>query len=429
MNPFLENLAETYGTPFYAYDLGLVRDRIREIRALMPDGIRARLLYSLKSNPLPSLVGEVVSNGCMVDLTSVGEIRAATAAGFRGSEALFGGPGKSADEVDTALSCGICNFSIESWHDLAVIGRAARSRGLKVRGLFRINPSEPPRARVAMSGVASQFGFEEVDVVSHARDRMAEFQDAVEMQGIHVYWGTQIDGHEVLGAAFASALETAERVAGAIGMPLRILNLGGGFPWPYAQAGVTADLRPLRDHLAAMHHRAGEGRTAEWWFESGRYVSASSGTLVARVVDVKTSKGGRRFVVLDTGIHHLGGLSGLGRIPRFSVDIDVPSDNRGAGSFDIVGQLCTPLDCIGRNQTLPEPSVGDLVSIPNVGAYGLTASLVAFLSRPSPCEIAYRDDRVVAVHRLRTGHETLESAGPGLDIDASAGESPRKSSC
>ena len=43
---------------------------------------------------------------------------------------------------------------------------------------------------------------------------------------------------------------------------------------------------------------------------------------------------------------------------------------------------------------------GDTVTVPNVGAYGTTASLLLFLSRPPPREVIVRGEEVVAVTQL-----------------------------
>jgi diaminopimelate decarboxylase len=122
-------------------------------------------------------------------------------------------------------------------------------------------------------------------------------------------------------------------------------------------------------------------------------------------MDIKDSKE-RRFVILDTGIHHLGGMSGLGRIPRFAIDLVAPEARTGElRKVDVVGQLCTPLDLLGRNIEVPSDlAIGDLVTIPNVGAYGLTGSLTGFLSRDTPMEITHRAGHITAVHQLRSGH-------------------------
>src|SRR5262249_53430277 len=147
-----------------------------------------------------------------------------------------------------------------------------------------------------------------------------------------------------------------------------------------ASEGIRPDLSVLKHEFAALAQN-GFVHSTKLWFESGRYICASSGTLIATVLDVKESKGGKKYVVLDTGINHLGGMSGLGRIPRPFISV-VPLNGDGAGeieNFDVVGPLCSPLDSLARNLKLPRLKPGDLVAIPNVGAYGLSASLIGFL--------------------------------------------------
>tara|TARA_R110002096_G_scaffold342549_5_gene535562 strand:- start:8348 stop:9574 length:1227 start_codon:yes stop_codon:yes gene_type:complete len=405
MNAFFQELAERHGTPAYCYDLGLATRRAAELQALFPAQAEPRLLYSFKANPLPSLAGELRRAGCEADLTSPGELRASARAGFDLGRALYGGPGKTANEIGGAIDAGVRQFSVESWHDLAAIATAARQAATRVRALLRVNPLQAPRAKLAMAGVASQFGFEEENLTEIERHRIEAVADAVEVVGIHVYWGTQIEDAEALAACFRSAVDTAENVARKLGFELRFLNLGGGFPWPYAKAGER-DLSALRPLLAAIYAEAGSARDARWWFESGRYLAASSGTLLTRVVELKVSKG-RTYVVLDTGIHHLGGMAGLGRIPRFAIDLITVTPRSGELTADVVGQLCTPLDCLARNLTLPAIEPGDLLAIPNVGAYGATGSLTGFLSRPTPLEIAFQDSEVTAIHQLPTGHQEV----------------------
>jgi len=398
-------LAEEFGTPFYHYDLAAPGLRAGELFDLFPSAGRSRLLYSFKSNPLPSLAGAIQEAGCEADLTAPGELEAARLAGFPIDRALYGGPGKDQTELAGAIASGVRQFSLESFRDYEAAGEAASEANVLVRGLLRVNPAEPPRAKLVMSGVASQFGFEEEDLLSRGRGAFGRFAEHVAIEGIHIYWGTQIGGVEELAHCFRHTVATAERITEHLGIPLKVLNLGGGFPWPYAKHGSAESLLPLKDELAVLHESAGTARDAEWWFESGRYLSASSGTLVSRVMDLKKSKD-RSYLILDTGIHHLGGMAGLGRIPRFAVDLVCPPGRTGSmRKVDIVGQLCTPLDCIGRNQLIPgNLSPGDLVAIPNVGAYGVTGSLTGFLSRPAPAEIATRDGAVVAAHRWRGGH-------------------------
>lgn len=404
-----EQLAERFGTPFYAYDACAIDERIRALRSVLPEAAGSRIFYSFKSNPNPSVAARMREGDCHADLTSPGEIEAAQAAGFDLAEALYGGPGKDVAEFGNAIAAGIRQFSVESENDFMALSAAATTSGTDVRALLRVNPMQAPKAKLAMSGVPSQFGFEEEELRSRGKEILSRGGPRVSVVGLHIYWGTQIGDAEALLDCFALTVSIADELSGIVGFPLEILNLGGGFPWPYSKAGSGPDLAPLEEGLRRIHEQAGAAGNARWWFESGRYLSASSGTLVARVVDLKKSKDDKLFLILDTGIHHLGGMTGLGRIPRFAIDLEVPGRSSADGEIvvDVVGQLCTPLDCIGKKIALPAVEPGDLVGIPNVGAYGPTASVLGFLSRPTPTEILHENGEVISATRLRSGHEFL----------------------
>lgn len=399
----LTDLAQAHGTPFYAYDLDQVQARTSELRAALPEG--ARLLHSLKANPLPAVARQARLGGTVAEITSEGELEAAREAGHDLREALFGGPGKTEAEIATALAAGVRWFSCESWTDLGRVSAGAVACGEVAQVLLRVNPTEAPSARLAMTGVESQFGFdEEVLLQDGARARL--LLPGVRIRGVHVYFGTQVAGVEALVENTRRALGVAARLESALGFVCAVVNAGGGFPWPYASEAEPPVLEGLRSGLEAAWAESPLHGTAELWFEAGRYLSAGSGTLVARVLEVKHART-RRFVILDTGIHHLGGMAGLGRIPRSAVTFQNLSGapvREGALPADVVGPLCTPLDSLARGVHLPEVRPGDLLAISNVGAYGLTASLLGFLSHSAPLEICHRSGQISEVWRWRTGH-------------------------
>lgn len=406
---FREQVCRTYGSPCYLYDAVEIATRAGELRSHFPAAARPRLFYSFKSNPLPSVAAEMRKAGCCPDLTSPGEVLAAVEAGFDLSTALYGGPGKGREELINAISAGVRHFSVESDRDLEQLAAAAETLEIAVKALLRINPISAPKAKLAMTGVASQFGFEEDVIRLEGRSTLALAGDFVAVVGIHIYWGTQISEPQALLACFSKTVEIAEELSQMLDFPLEILNLGGGFSWPYAHEGSGPDLTLLGEGLKSLQRESSLARKAEWWFESGRYLVGSSGTLLTRVMDIKRSKDEKLFLILDTGIHHLGGMAGLGRIPRFSIDLVVPPERVGNApiTVDVVGQLCTPLDCIGKRLSLPAVEIDDLLAIPNTGAYGMTASVTGFLSRPSPAEVLHRGAEILSVHRLRSGHESL----------------------
>lgn len=402
---FVRELIERFGSPLYLYDLDEVDRRKDELSSALPEG--AELFYSFKANPLPSIAAALRRRGCRAEVSSAGELEAALAAGFTPQHILYGGPAKTSSEVRAALERGVTTFSCESDVDLARVASEAGAARRRAEVLLRINAPGLPRTSLAMSGVPSQFGYEEHDL-SRSIAELGRLADRVDVCGAHVYYGTQTVDSEALAACIASAIETAERLSSLFDSPFRVVDVGGGFPWPLATDSPPPDLSGLRSSLCDI--AAGRRRTAAatLWFESGRYLVASSGTLVATIMDVKTSKRGKKYVVLDAGVNHLGGMSGLGRIMRPAVSIRPvwPAETSAPREVvDVVGPLCSPLDCLMRDAQIQEPHVGDVVSIPNVGAYGLTASLVCFLSRTPPIEITCRGTRWLDAHQIRTGHE------------------------
>jgi diaminopimelate decarboxylase len=423
------SLVARFGSPLYVYDLDVVDQRVAELKEALPKN--ARLFYSFKANPLPAIVKAVGRAGCCFEVCSENELKVACNSGLSSENILYSGPGKTDAEIRTALAAGVNTFSVESWTDLARVENAARKADQHVRLLLRVNPVTPLQGGLAMSGAPTQFGFEETVLVDGAK-QLSQLSSNVELLGYHIYYGTQLDSEDTIVEAFAAGIDCVERLTTKLGFTPQVIDLGGGFPWPFANQNENLSLHNLRPRLEQLLAQRQYSATAEVWFESGRYLAASSGTLIATILDIKEGKNGTRFVVLDAGINHLGGMSGLGRIPRgylFMYDISsdvkdsVPVEASNPERTLVVGPLCSPLDCLTRNTDLPSSvKIDDMVAIPNVGAYGLTASLVAFLTRPTPVEVALRDGNAVELYTLRTGHEGMTLPVNRLEIEEVGGK-------
>jgi diaminopimelate decarboxylase len=254
----------------------------------------------------------------------------------------------------------------------------------------------------------SHFGADPADLLNGGAARVDALRGA-ELAGIHIYSGGQIQSADKLAGTFEYAIRLAEQIAEA-GVPLRVLDLGGGFPWPFGTCDAAVDISALREKLQRVNAQRMLTADAELWFESGRYLVASSGTLLSTVLDVKVWND-KTHIILDTGMIHLGGMAGLGRIYRAVASIQPLAERDGAPlqSVDVVGPTDYALDYVTREASVPSLKQGDTVAIPNVGAYGLTASLVAFTGAEPPAEVCCRGTSVVAVHRLRTGHERIRT--------------------
>lgn len=146
---------------------------------------------------------------------------------------------------------------------------------------------------------------------------------------------------------------------------------------------IGENLQPMLD---AFQSQLPETRVA---LELGRYIVAEAGIYVCRVLERKESRG-KTFLITDGGMHHHLAASGnLGQVIRknFPVVLGNKVKDSEKEQVSIVGPLCTPLDLLADDISLPKADVGDLVAILQSGAYGLSASPTQFLNHPLPEEV------------------------------------------
>lgn len=393
-----DTLAKEYGTPVYVYDLTRTEQAYTDLTAALPEG--SRVYFSLKANPHPALVRRLGGLGARPEVSSAGELDAVLAAGRPAGEVLYTGPGKTPAELDRALAAGVRVLSAESFADLDRIGAAAERHGVDVDCLLRVNaPDAAGGSGLRMTGTSSQFGFD--------HDRLVAGWPAyrpparVTVRGFHFFPLTNARDETTLLGEMAQSVRCAAELSRRLGIPLELLDLGGGFAAPYAGPGTRPRYPGLRAGLERVldEHLPDPGRRPVLAFESGRYLVADCGTLLTTVVDVKESRG-RTYAVLDAGINALGGLSATGRLLPVDVGPDLTGMTGPERTADLVGPLCTPLDRLARRVRLDGLTPGDVLRVPNTGAYGLTASLLGFLSRPVAAEVVTESGHVVEASRL-----------------------------
>jgi diaminopimelate decarboxylase len=371
------------------------------LRNSLPPGFI--IFYSLKANPHPDIARALREAGpCRAEVCSVGELSAALEAGFAASECLYTGPGKTTGELMNAVARGVREFSVESLTDLARVGHIAERCGVVINCLLRINDIAPAApGSIRMMGTPSQFGIDAEMLEAQLPEMRAV--PGTRLAGAHFFSLSNASDEPSLVSELRQSLATAARLHAEFDLPMELLDLGGGFGAPYAAPGS----RPVYDTLRIELETALDAHFPQWRagvpriaIESGRYLVADSGELLISVVNVKESRG-RRFVILDAGINTLGGMSGLGRLMPVAVRPDDGHVPFGTPVATLAGPLCTPGDILARNVPLRSVKPGDLITVPNVGAYGVTASLVLFLSRAAPREVVVRGGEVMTVSQLR----------------------------
>jgi diaminopimelate decarboxylase len=382
----LDRLAARVGaTPFYAYDRGLLRERVAALRSALPPSVK--LHYAMKANPMPAVVGFMAGLVDGVDVASAGELQVALDAGAPPGEISFAGPGKTGAELRQAVAAGVL-VNIESAREIGLLAAASADLGVAARVAVRVNPDfELKGSGMKMGGGPKQFGID-ADQVPGVLAQIGAAGLAFE--GFHLYAGSQNLRAESICEAQLKSYELALRLAADAPAPVRFLNLGGGFGIPYFPGEAALDLAPVGANLHGLAERARrELPQAAIVIELGRYLVGEAGVYVARVIDRKLSRG-QVFLVTDGGLHHHLAASGnFGQVIRKNYPVAI-GNRMGAAEREVacvVGPLCTPLDLLGDRMELPVAREGDLVVVFQSGAYGASASPQAFLGHPRCAEV------------------------------------------
>ncbi|HTY45029.1 MAG TPA: pyridoxal-dependent decarboxylase, exosortase A system-associated [Patescibacteria group bacterium] len=398
---------QKYDTPFFIYDWQCIAQKIRAVREGLSDDIK--LYYAIKANPNLGLLKRMLPLVDGVDVASGGELTRALKAGCCPSRISFAGPGKTEEELSLAVSRRIGSLSVESLTELVRIDRIAAAQKRKAAVSIRINPARPQRKfPVKMGGLASPFGIDQEKWGGFFR--LLEGMRRCRFVGIHVYSGTQCLDEATLLDNAVSTLNIAEEVYAATRLEIRSVNFGGGFGVPYYEGQSEIDVRRVCSGISSQFGRFKRktglsGCTGI--LELGRYLVAQAGIYVARIVDVKESRG-KKFCVLDGGInHHLAASGRLGNFIRRNLRVvNISCTGRiAAERVTLVGPLCASLDIIAEDLLLKKPQAGQYIAVLTSGAYTYTASPILFLSHETPLELLVDGARASVIRRSHAAGE------------------------
>ncbi len=392
----LDDLAERFGTPLYVYDAEIIRDRFQAIRGSFTD-VDVLVAYSVKANGNLGVLSLLAGLGAGADIVSGGELYRALAAGIPPERILFAGVGKTESEIRYALERGILALNVESGQELELIARVARALGVRAPVALRLNPdivSPTPHEYTRTGHLDTKFGVSESRLLELTRQAASE--PALVVTGIDVHIGSQITRTEPFLSAVRQVLASADRLEGE-GIPLRFVDLGGGFGVPYDHT-PGLDMSALAEELGALFR----GRSLRLIVEPGRFLVGEAGVLLTRVLYVK-SEGRKTFVIVDGGMTDLLRPSHYGGYHHVSAVAD--NGQRPEATVDIVGPICETGDFLALDRELPLPEPGELLAVHTAGAYGFTMAS-NYNGRPRPAEVMVDGSRVELV-RARESFDDL----------------------
>ena len=392
----LQDIAAAVGTPCYVYDADLIRAAYATLDQAF-DGYPHAIHYALKANSTLAIVRLLHALGAHADANSLGEVDVATRCGFRYDQIIFTGVGKSAAEIDRAVSLGLLAINVESPGELDRIDQRAIAQGTVARVALRVNPDIDAKSHPHIStGLKSnKFGVP-IDEAPALFREMAS-RKGLEPVGAHVHIGSQITTLDPLRRAAEAVVALAHSLRDE-GITLQHLDLGGGL-------GISYDGGPVIDPAEYVRSlvQATRGSGLKVAIEPGRVLVGPAGVLLTRVVDVKQFPGAKRFVVVDAGMTELMRPALYNAYHR--IDPLVPRAGDPI-AVDVVGPICESTDAYARGRLLPPVEVGDLIVVRDVGAYG-AAMGHTYLRRPLPPEVMTDHGQWRVIRRRQTLDELL----------------------
>lgn len=403
------DIASRFGTPVYIYDAAVIHrqiDRITRAFAALP----FRPFYAMKANGNVSILRMIHGKGFGCDCVSPGEIYLAMNAGFGPEDIWFTCSNVSDDDLRAVPDPRI----IVNVNSMSEIDRCLAADVPNPIAL-RMNPDVGAGHHhdVVTAGSGVKFGIDAAEIESA---RMVVEDSGRKVVGLHAHIGSGIDTPKPLLLAARRLLEAAT------GFPnLRWINFGGGIGVPYRPRDPEFPVEEYGTGLTGLAGTFLRSRNLTAILEPGRFITAPSGTLLARVTAKRVSAGAE-WIGCDTGFNH------LVRPSKYGAYHHIVNATRGSAAslretFDasqmhedlvVSGNLCESSDVFTRDEDgnaitrRMDPTVpGDLIALCDAGAYGFSMGS-HYNARLLPAEVLVEDGQARAIRERQSFDDLLK---------------------
>ncbi len=398
-----------FGTPLYVYSAAEMLHRLSLFQRAFAF-CDATVCYAVKANSSLAILRLLGNAGAGFDIVSGGElerVRRACRPALR--RVVFSGVGKQTWEIDAALRDRILLFNVESESELDLLAARAEELRVPARFALRVNPDVFAETHPYISTGLREHKFG-VDI-RRARDLYRRFAKHAYLQpaGVSVHIGSQIQAVAPFGAALERVAELARELR-EDGLPIKYLDAGGGLGIDYqapleravAASSSASPEAQVRQYAAALEPVLRE-LDVHLLLEPGRFLVASAGALLTRVVNIKRT-GNKHFVITDAA------MNDLIRPALYQAHHEIVPVRKvpGAREFtaDVVGPVCESGDFFARDRTLPTVRPGDLLAVLDAGAYGMSQAS-NYNSRPRAAEVLVEGAEASVIRRRETMRDLL----------------------
>jgi diaminopimelate decarboxylase len=377
-------LANRHGTPLLVYCEHTIRSQVRAYREAAPGAL---IVYGTKAFANVALLRLLAEEDVGADVSTLGELAFARAAGIPGERIVFHGNNKSAGELRAAAEAGALVVL-----DAPGEADAAAAAGVR-RVLVRLTPGVEAvtHRSIQTAHEESKFGLSPDAAereVAHAREL------GLEVDGVHVHVGSQLGRTDESVLALERALAFVER----LDWKPRVLDLGGGLG---VRHNRDERLPSVAEFVRPLVERVPDG--VQLILEPGRSLVGRSGVTLYGVGLVKES-GGVAYAAID------GGMSDNPRPQLYGARYEALLANRAdelpSGVYRVAGKHCESGDVLIEAVELPEPRRGDVLAVPATGAYTLALGST-YNGVPRPAVVLVSEGEARLIRRRETVDDLL----------------------
>ena len=371
-------LAAEHGTPLVVYCEETIRAQARAYAAAAP---RALVVYGTKAFANVAILRVLAEEGVGADVSTLGELAFAGAAGIPGERILFHGNNKSDEELAAAAATGVTVV-------LDAPDEPARAAAAGVqRVLVRLTPGVEAHTHqsIRTAHEESKFGLPPARALEVIADALTLELDVA---GVHFHVGSQLARIDESVLAVQRLGAFVERARSQLDWQPQVLDIGGGLGIRYTREDAVPEIAEFVTPLVRALPR-----DVQVIVEPGRSLVGRAGVTLYRVGVVKES-GGITYVAVD------GGMSDNPRPQLYGARYEALLANRTAeladGIYRIAGKHCESGDVLIQAAELPRPRRGDLLAVPATGAYTLAmGSTYNGVPRPAVVLVRSGEARVI----------------------------------
>ena len=394
----LIELSKKVGSPFYCYSSKILESKYSELTDAFKEE-DLLVCFSLKANSNQSIIKTFSSLGSGADVVSIGELKRALKAKIPPNKIVFSGVGKNTDEIIFAIKNKILMINVESISELKQISTQAANLNMIAPISLRVNPDIEAggNEKISTGKKQDKFGIsikEAIDVYE-----LASNLDNIEIKGIDVHIGSQINDLEPFEKTFNSIVETITKLKDK-NIDIDIIDIGGGIGINYTNEKALN----IKDYAALVSKKLGS-LNKKIIIEPGRFLTAESGILITKIIYIKENES-KKFIIVDAAMNDFIRPSLYGSLHN-ALPIIENDKERPIESYDVVGPICETGDFFIKDFKTSQLLERDLLAITNVGAYGSVLSS-NYNSRPSIAEIIIKDDSYSVIKKRQDIEEMID---------------------